>query len=130
MWRLPFSRGFTNTIATRSLLAFPNKNLLFVEEHNERHVPVVGGPKIGKKGQSVHQSSGFLLKFCRRFQYIFYALTTIGKHVQTCATLLFYTIDGNWTPRKSNASNALTIVWGAGITRRIGFSCGSILSIV
>ena len=45
-----------------------------------RLVPVLGGPKIVEKGQSVCQSSGFFLKFCRRFQYIFYVLT-VGKHV-------------------------------------------------
>ena len=46
-------------------------------------VPVLGGPKIVEKGQLVYQSSGFLLEFSRRFQYIFYVLT-VEKHVQFC----------------------------------------------
>ena len=46
-------------------------------------VPVLGGPKIVEKRQLVCQSSGFLLEFCRSFQYIFYVLT-VKIHVQFC----------------------------------------------
>ena len=80
--------------------------LVLVPLNNTWRVPALGGPKTVKNGQFVQPSTSFFNEFV-------VAASTFSTcdRWKTCATLLFYTIGGYWTGRKSNASSALKIVW-------------------